>query len=566
MVRRTVFPAKPMVSDATPTIILLNIIGAVCLMLWSLKLVRLGVTRGFGAGVRKALSMSTGNRVFAFLTGAGVTTLLQSSTATVMLIASFAGQAMISTAAALALILGADVGTTLVAQLMTFNLSWLYPLLLIAGVVAFGFDKISKAKNIGRIMIGLGMTLLCLAWIKESAQPLEHSETLPLILKPLQNDNILALIVASILTWVAHSSLAIVLLLMSLVSSGVLPVELGLVMVLGANLGGTIAPLVSTMRDAPAAMRVPVGNMLMRLIGVLAILPFMSMIDPIIAALSSDPGRQLVNFHMIFNIVLAAVFLPLTGVMASLCLRVFPDKVNAEDPGSPRYLNEREIDTPAIALASASRETLRIAEAVQSMLEDTINAFRSNDEELVHRIRAKDDVIDRLYNALKYYMARLTQEYMDKDDANRYVQILTFATNLEHAGDVIDKNLMPLALKKIRNQGSFSQQGFKEIENIHNLVLDSVKLAQNIFISDDIDMARKLIQEKERIRQAEIEASVSHIERLRERIPETIATSSLHLDIIRDYRRINSYMCTVAYPILEEKGQLRASRLKSETE
>ncbi len=554
-----------MEGQVAPSVMLLHIIGAVCLMLWSLKLVRLGVTRGFGANLKMALSASTKNRIFAFITGAGVTALLQSSTATILLIASFAGQAMISTTAALALILGADVGTTIVAQLLTFDLKWLYPLLLTIGVILFGFDKISKAKNIGRICIGLGLILLSLAWIRESAEPLQHSETLPVILKAIGGDTILALVISILLTWMAHSSLAIVLLLMSLTTSGVLPVELGLVMVLGANMGSTIAPLLSTMRDAPAALRVPAGNMVMRFIGVLAVLPFIGHVQPYLELLGTDDARLLVNFHMAFNLVMALVFLPLVGVVAAITRKLFPDRVDSADPGVPRYLNDKEMDTPAIALSSAARETLRMAEFVQEMLEDTIKAFRTNDEAIVNRIRAKDNTVDKLYGALKLYMARLTQEYMDKSDADRYVQILTFATNLEHAGDIIDKNLMPLALKKIRNQGSFSQQGFKEIESFHNDVMESVKLAQTVFMTGDVALARKMVEGKEAIRQAEVEASVSHIERLRERVPETIATSSLHLDIIRDYRRINSYMCTVAFPLLEEKGQLRKSLLKSPT-
>jgi phosphate:Na+ symporter len=445
---------------------------------------------------------------------------------------------------------------------MTFDLSWLYPMLLIMGVVLFSFDKVSKAKNIGRILIGLSLLLMSLSWIENSAAPLEHSETLPVIIKALGGDAIFGILLAALLTWMAHSSLAIVLLLMSLVSTGILPVPLGLAMVLGANLGGAVGPAVEMMNDSPAARRVALGNVVTRVTGVLLFLPLLPYIEPYLQELSSSAGRQIVNFHLLLNALLMVLFLPLSGLLATAMQKIMPDKVDAGDPGVPRYLNEKEMDTPAIALSSAARETLRMAEHVQDMLEDTIKAFRTNDEALVNRIRSKDDIVDRLYTALKNYMARLTQEYMDKDDANRYVQILTFATNIEHAGDIIDKNLMPLALKKIRNQGSFSTQGFREIENIHNLVLDSVKLAQNVFISSDLDLARKMISDKEVIRQAEITASVSHIERLRERIPETIATSSLHLDIIRDYRRINSYMCTVAYPLLEDTGQLRSSRLK----
>ena len=534
-------------------------------MLWALKLVRLGATRGFGGQLRTLLSSSTKNSYLALLSGACVTMFLQSSMATTMIISSFAGQAMIATGPALALILGADIGTTLVAQMLAFDVSWLAPVVLIAGVFLFSLEKIGKAKNIGRILIGLGLIMVSLRMISDASAPLKHSGTLPLILAPLQYDEFLAMFVAALITWFAHSSLAIVLMLMTLTASGAMPVSLAMIMVLGANLGGTIAPLISTLRDSPAAVRVPAGNMLIKCIGVLVTMPLLVYYEPIIAAYSSTPARQIVNFHMCFNIILALTFVPFTGIVARICIRCFPDRPGAEDPGRPKYLNEKEIDTPAIALASAARETLRMAEALQDMMQDTIKAFKTNSESFVNDIRDKDDIIDKLYEAIKRYMARLTQEYMDKGDAQRYVQILTFATNLEHAGDVIDKNLMPLALKKIRNQGTFSQEGFREIEAIHNRVLDSIRLAQDVFVSGNIDLARRLVQEKEDIRRKEIEASASHIDRLREGIPETIATTSLHLDIIRDLRRINSYMCTVAYPLLEEKGELRSTRLKTKS-
>lgn len=524
-------------------------------MLWALQLVRLGATRGFGAGLRRALTVGTRNRVTAFACGAAVTALLQSSTATILIISSFAGQSMIGASAAQAVILGANVGTTLVAQLMAFDVSWLAPVCLLAGVVLFSFDQWSKAKNIGRILIGLGLILMSLNWISESSVPIKDSPTLPLILQPLGGDNTLAIIVSSLLTWLAHSSLATVLLLMSLAGSGVLPVKLAMVMVLGANLGGAIPPVIATWRDSPAAIRVTIANLLVRFIGVLAAVGFVNEVEPYILSVSESPARAVVNFHLVFNVALVACFLPLTGIVAKLCAAVIPDRPDADDPSKPRYLNQKEVTTPAVALASAGRETLRMADVLQDMMEDTIKAFNTNDENLVQRIREKDDIIDSLYEALKRYMARLTQEYMSNEEAQRYVQTLTFATNLEHAGDIIDKNLMPLALKKIRNQRSFSQQGFQEIESIHNDVLESVRMAQNVFISNDLDLARKMLQEKQKIRRAEMEASINHIERLGEGIPETIATTSLHLDIIRDYRRINSYMCTVVYPLLEGKDK-----------
>lgn len=529
-----------------------------------MTLLRLGVTRGFGVGLRQFLAASTRSRITSFLSGIGMTALLQSSTATVLIVAAFASQGMVNVSSGLAIVLGADVGTTLVAQLFSLDLSLLVPMFMVAGFVLFSMEHSGRIKNVGRIMVGLALMLLALSWIRETAEPLSTSETLPLILGPLDRDPLFAVLVAVLMTWLAHSSLAIVLLLMSLVAGGVLPVHLGLYMVLGANLGGTIPPILATLKDHPEALRIPTGNTLIRLVGVFAMMPFVSFLQPYLASLEADPARQLVNFHTGFNLVLALVFLPLTPLISKLCSKIIPDKLLAEDPGAPKYLNDKDLDTPSIALAAATRETLRMADLVQKMLEDTIQVFRTNNEKLLIKVRDEDDTIDQIYTALKNYMARLSQEFMDPKEAQRYVQILTFSTNLEHAGDVIDKNLMPLAQKKIRNQQNFSDEGFKEIEHIHKLVVESVQLAQSIFVSGDMEMARKLLQEKEAIRKAEIGGMATHIERLRGGVPETINTSSLHLDIIRDFRRINSYMCTVAYPLLEQSGQLRSTRLKSQ--
>lgn len=532
-----------------------------CLLLWGLSLLRLGVTRGFGAGLHRFLARSTGNPVYALLSGIGVTTILQSSTAAVLIVTSFVAQGMMASKAALAVILGADVGTTLVAQALSFDLRWLAPVLMIVGYVLFSVERSGFVKNIGRILVGLALMLFALGWIRMSAQPLKESDVLPVLFESLEYDAFFAVLVAAALTWMAHSSLAVILLLVSLSVSGVVPLDLALVMVLGANAGASIAPLVATWRDGPVALRIPLGNLLIRVVGVALALPFVGQAEILMRHLSEDPARVIVNFHTFFNVVLALAFLPFVGMIDRMCRRLVPDRPDKADPGRPRYLDYKSLDTPAIALSNAARETLRMAEMLQGMLEDTIVALRDNDERTVTRIRERDDVIDRIYGALKIYMARLTQEFMDPKEGARYVQILTFATNIEHSGDVIDKNLMPMALKKIRNRQSFSQEGSKEIENIHRLVLDSVRLAQTIFVSGDFALARQLIAEKETIRVAEIKASTAHIERLREGVPESIATSNLHLDIIRDLRRINTYMCPVAYAILEAKGMLRESRV-----
>ncbi len=542
----------------TPTFILLNIIAGVCLLLWGVGLLRLGVTYGFGASIRSVLARSTNNRIKSFFSGMAITALLQSSTATVLIISGFASQGMVKTAAGLGMVLGADVGTTLVAQFFSLDLRFLIPMVMIAGFISFSMKKKSTLKNIGRILIGAALMLFALGWIHDAAEPLKTSDLLPQILGALEKDPFFAVFIAALLTWLTHSSLAIVLLLMSFVASGVLPVMLALYMVLGANLGGTIPPILATLKDNPEALRIPVGNLLIRVAGVIAIFMFIPLVQPYMQQLDSDASRQVVNFHTAFNLVLALLFLPLTGVIGQLCSKLIPDSIEKDDPSKARYLDKKDFGTPSVALASATRETLRMADMVQEMLEDTITVFKTNDMALLEKVRAEDNIIDSLYEQIKIYMAQLSQEFMSTQEAQRYVQVLTFSTNLEHAGDVIDKNLMPLALKKIKRQIDFSKEGLKEIEHIHRLVIESVELAQSIFVSNDVAQAKKLLLDKHDIREAEITGMATHIERLGEGVPDTISTSSLHVDIIRDYRRINSYMCTVAYPLLEEEGYQRS--------
>lgn len=538
--------------------------SGVCVLLWGLRAVKLGMTKAFGQGLHRAISWGTKNRLRAFFSGIGVTMLLQSATATALIVASFSGRKMITGAAALAVMLGADVGTTLVAQLLTFDLSWLMPTMMISGFIIYTvFEKRpGRLAHFGKMLIGLGLMLLALGLIKQGAAPLRESEVLPVVLSSLDQDPVLLVLIAALLTWLCHSSLAVVLLLGSLTAAQIVPIHVGLAMVLGANLGGVMAPLVATMKDSPEATRVPVGNLLMRLVGVIIFLPLLGSIEEVIKLLGDDPARMIVNMHMGFNIFLALLFLPFTGSIAHLTLRLIPDRPDADDPGKARYLDEKQLDIPAIALSSASRETLRMADLVQSMMEDTVVALRTNDESIVFRIRARDDVLDNLNKAVKHYMAKMARESLDPEDTQQYVRILTFATNLENVGDTIDKSLMEMALKKIREHKRFSERGWAEIQEIHNAVLETVRLAQTVFVSNDEKLARRMIEAKENLRRAEQKATQSHMDRIREGVPETIATSGLHLDIIRDYRRINSYMCTVAFPILEEKGLLHGSALK----
>lgn len=527
-------------------------------------MVRTGVTRAFGASLRRILAKSTSNRAYAFLTGLGVTTLLQSSTATCLIVTSFAARGFVPVTGAMAALLGADVGTTLVAQALSFDLSWLSPALLALGYALYQSTEDVKSRNIGRTLVGLGLMLLSLKLIVAASEPLRDSDILPKIVEHLENEPILAILIAAGITWLAHSSLAVVLLFMSLASMGTVSIHVALSFVLGANLGGTFTPLVMTLRESPEGRRVPMGNMLMRFSGALAVLPFTYEIQELLKLVDPDPARMVVNFHTGFNLLLALFFLPIISPLTRLSEIILPDQPHLEAEDIPKYLDKSALETPPAALACAARETLRISDAIEVMLRKSYDAIKKNDTHIVDEIREKDNVVDSLYTAVKHYLAKLAGQTLDPKESQRFMQILSFSTNLEHIGDTIDKSLMDLASKKIEKQAHFSPAGEEEIRKVHARVLDSLQIAQNVFMSGDAGMARKLVEEKLAIRGQEVTASATHLARLREGVAETLATSSLHMDVLRDLRRINSYITAIAYPILEDAGQLHPSLLKKQ--
>lgn len=545
------------------TEILIHIIGGVCLLLWGVNMVSTGLNRAFGAILRRFISSSTNNRFSAFGVGVVVASLLQSSTAASLIVSSFAARNVITISGAIAVMLGADVGTTFAAQLMSLDLRWLVPVMLTSGYIVNKTMDESQYKHVGRALVGIGLALLALKTISQVAEPLKHSEAMQVLIEPLRDQHMLAIVLSTLITWLVHSGLGMVLLYMSFVSAGTLHVDLGMYLVLGANIGSALAPVIMTLRDIPAGRRVPLGNLLIRGLGVIIVLPFMdALVVPLIESIHADPARMIVNFHTAFNIGVALLFLPFIGPMTRISEVILPDRPRDEDESLPRYLDPTAVTTPPAALACVSRETLRISDIVQRMMRDTLEALRTNNPRIVQEIRDQEMIVDSLYESVKNYLARLSGQQLDAAESRRYMQILTFSTNLEHIGDIIDKNLMEMASKKIRNQDNFSRQGFSEISDLHHRVMDHMALAQNVFMTGDVKMARRLFEEKADIRTQEMSAAESHFKRLSHGVAETIATSSLHLDILRDLRRINSYVTLIAYPILEEAKELNPTRLK----
>lgn len=543
--------------------ILLDLMGGVALLLWGLHMVHSGIVRAFGANLRRVLGIGLRNRFLAFLAGLGVTALLQSSTATGLMTASFAANGTVELVPALAVMLGANVGTTLIVQVLSFDVSAVSPVLFLLGVVAFKRGKSTRMRDLGRVAIGLGLMLLSLHILLNTLAPAEQAPAARAIFAAITGEPLLCVLIAALLTWAAHSSVTVVMLVMSLSYSSFVTPEAALALVLGANLGSAINPLVeSGDADNPASRRLPVGNLLNRLVGCALALPFLHPITQGMLTVEPSPARLAADFHVVFNIALAALFILPLGALDLLLTRLLPERQKPSDLAAPRYLDETAIHSPAVALACAERETLRIGDVIENMLRQSVPAIMSGDRKLVAEIRRMDDVVDMLDKAVKLYLAKLTHESLDDRDGRRAMEIISFSINLEHVGDIIDKNLMELAGKKIKRGLTFSRQAAGELIDFHRQVQDSLKLALSVFMTRDAKGARHLLDEKTRLRSVELTAAENHLARLRDDTPESIESSSLHLDVLRDLKRIQSHLVSVAYSVLENAGELNASRLR----
>ena len=542
---------------------LLNLLAAIALLVWGTHIVRTGVLRVFGEGLRGVLARSFNNRARALVAGLGVTSVVQSSTATCLIVASFVGKGLVSSTAALAVMLGADVGTSLMAVVFSFDLSWLSPLLIFSGVVLFVTRQNTVAGRIGRVLIGLGLITLALQLIVGATKPLTESPAVRALLVALPNDVLLDIVVGATLTVLSYSSLAIVLLTATLATSGMVPTTVALGLVLGANLGSGLLALIATSGASPQVRRLPLGNLIFKACGALIAVPLLPQAHVLLQQEVATVHQQVVVFHLAFNVALALMFIGLTGMVGRTVERLLPEPAPEAGNTRPRHLDPVALATPSLAISCAAREALHQADVVETMLRGMLPVIRHNDLALAEQLRNMEDTVDELYSAIKFYLTQISREALSDRESRRWTDIVSFTINMEQIGDIIERVLQDVEDKKIRKNRSFSDAGMAEIVYLHERLMANLRLGISVFLDGHVRDAKKLLEEKARFRDLEHEYAASHIARLRDNTAQSIETSSLHLDLISELKRINSHLCSIAYPILETAGVLSKTRIRN---
>jgi len=530
---------------------LLDLLSAVALLIWGTHIVRTGILRVYGSQLRQVISQNMSRRPLAFIAGILVTALVQSSNATAMLVTSFVGQGLMALTPALAIMLGADVGTALMSRILTFDLSWLSPLLIFLGVIFFLSRKQTRIGQLGRVGIGLGLIVLALQLIVTAAAPITQNAGVKVLFASLTGDLLLDALVGAMFALISYSSLAAVLLTATLAGAEIISLPVAIGLVIGANIGSGLLAFLSTSMQNVAGRQVALGSLLYKLLGLLLIIP---VLDPLVRwmdTLGFSPQDMVIGFHLTYNAARCLLMLPTVGPMARLCSAMLPERPEVNGLAKPRHLDLTALSTPSLALANAVRETLRMGDLIEGMLSSMLEVLRGTQTAVTQEMRRLNDDVEALYSAIKLYLAQMPREDLSEQDNRRWAEIIELTINLELAAGLIERMLRKIQQQKTSQRRSFSEVGLEELAGLHTQLLSNLRLGLSVFLSGDPESARQLLREKRRFRAQERRLAHAHVSRLQRKVVQSLETSSLHLELIADMKRLNSLFCSSAYAVLE---------------
>ncbi len=544
---------------------LVHLAGATLFLLFGVRMVRTGIERAFGARFRRLLTRSA-TPPRAAGTGFGLAVLLQSSAAVALLAAGFVANGTVSFALALAAVFGADLGSAFIVQLLSFRVDWLVPVLLTLGGALFLNADRKRLRQAGRIVLGVAIILISLRFLRETMDPIRDSAFLPAIAGYLERDVITAYIVGAALAFVMHSSVAAILMCVTLVSVGALPVEAGVSLVIGANLGSAMVPVWLSRGMPPAARRVPLANLGVRGTWTMLVLLLVNMLPVLPWIASAQPGQTLVNTHLALNAALLLA-VPLTGWLVAPLEAMLPDPTDVRPDADPEHrsvLDDAMLDSPMLALTSLRREVLRMVQLVERMSEPVMELYAQIDGPRAEAIIHEDRHVNAALDGVRQYVSRLPMAEMSRDQRRQVRELAEYAISIESAGDTVVKRLVPRALQKARDGVDLSAAGMAELRQMHENVMANFHLAANVLVSEDLESARLLLVEKTEITGRERRSRKKHLKRLSRGETISLDSSNIHLETLMALKDLNSQVASIAYPILVRHGQLLETRLITE--
>ena len=541
---------------------LLNVAGAVGLLIWAVRLVRTGVERGFSNSLGQWLRYSAKRRLLSVFSGISTALVLQSATAVALLAASFSAKGVLSPTSGLAMLLGADIGSALAAQLLLLKQSFFIPLLFVLGVTLFLRNKTGILRQTGRIFIGLALIFVALDMLRAATDPLLNNPSTQLVMQYLSQDLVTAFLIGAVFTWLVHSSVASVLLFVTLAAQSILPLMPASVMILGANLGGAFIAYTLMLSSPLDARKIAIANFTLRGGGAILVAILLASYPDILKMLGHEAARQTINLHLSFNVILATLALPVIGPCMRL-LDMIMKHTSSNDKSSQvqSVLAPSLLDHPQRALGCSARELLNMGHRIEAMLSTSINLYARWNPEEAESLYKLDEEIENMHLELKLYLANLSENSLSKDMAQRSLELASLSSHLEAESDSIARVMVPLASRLNMEGVSFSEEGLSEVTEFAERISNNVKIALDVMMNQNPEEARELILAKEKIRKTEQKLQKKHLARLQRGLVESIETSNIHQETLRALKQINTSFSMIGYPILTRSGELLKSRL-----
>ena len=531
---------------------IIKLLGGLGLFIYGMKLMGDGLENAAGEGLKKILEKVTKNPIIAVTVGAVVTMVIQSSSATTVMVVGFVNAGLMNLAQAAGIIMGANIGTTITAQLVAFKLDEIAPVFVFVGAMMVMFVKGKKRREIGNIILGFGILFVGMGTMSAAMKPLT---TLPMfqdILTTVGQHWYLGVIAGALITAVLQSSSATTGILVALATAGALNIDQALPIIMGCNIGTCITAMLATVGTNKTAHRAAMLHLIFNVVGTIIFLPIIipGFLGDFVSYFTGDVKRQIANAHTIFNVVNTLIMVPLIPVLCKIVEKIIPGE--DDEKVGPKYIDDRLLETPVIAAGQVVKETIRMANKAKLSLELAMDAFMKNDENLAEKVYQNEEVINNLEECITTYLVKLSKCELSDKEKNIVASTFHVVTDIERIGDHAE-NLADLTVQKINKKLQYSEDAINEITNMYQTTLKALDVSIDSYADRDVVKANEITNIEAEIDKQHKRYRDLHIKRLHEGICNAYA-GAVFLDLLSNLERIGDHSTNIAEIVIENNS------------
>lgn len=531
--------------------IIIKLLGGLGLFLYGMKIMGDGLENAAGDGLKSILEKVTKNPIISVIVGAVVTAVIQSSSATTVMVVGFVNAGLMNLAQAAGIIMGANIGTTVTAQLVAFKLDHIAPLFVFIGAVMVMFARKKQRRDIGNIVLGFGILFVGMGQMSEAMKPLTQSPIFNEILSTVGGQWYLGIVAGAIITAVLQSSSATTGILVALATAGAIDIRAALPIVFGCNIGTCITAMLASIGTTKTARKAAMLHLIFNLGGTLIFIPVLisGILGDAVAAISPDDvSRQIANAHTVFNVVNTAIMLPLTGLLIKTVNMIIPGD-DEEDKLGPKYIDDRFLETPVIAAGQVAKETLRMANKAKKGLALALEAFEKNDEKLIQKVYDNEGIINTLNEAITTYLVKLSKHELSDKESSIVAATFHVINDIERIGDHAE-NIADLTQQKINRKLEYSNDAIEQIKNMYEKTSESLQTAIDSYASKDANKAKSVNEIESEVDGLQKKYRELHIKRLYDGTCSAYA-GAIFLDLISNLERVSDHSMNIAESVIE---------------